>query len=158
MRWRCVRCGWGGRSRTCRPRHDRREQVAFIAHPHQIPRLVLRKKRRGVPDDRGDLFESLPHRDPADGVAGQFDVGDAFGTPGTFGKIGSALNDAKEGLLRWPCVGSFAAFEPADGAFVGDIEAFAVIEGLGISCFCCWIWRCRNCRLPRCRHHVPRRW
>ena len=86
-------------------------------------RLRVRQQRRGVLHHAPDVVRRLAHGHAADGVAGQFNVGDPLGRPRARVEIRSALHDAEERLLRRASVRRLAPFKPAHRALVGDLQA-----------------------------------
>ena len=108
------------------------DDVRGGAHAHQVTGLLLRHIGLDGFDDVIHRLCRLPYGQAADGVTGQVQRRDSLHMPDAQGRIGAALVDAPEHLLRihragqgvQPLVLGLAAHQPAVGALAGLLNIF----------------------------------
>ena len=100
----------------------------FVAHPHQVARLLRWQTWRGERHDFSDLFWPFPNRNPPNREARQIVLTDGFYGRRPEVEIGATLHDAKERLLARTLMGFDASVQPTDGALVSITQPVMVLE------------------------------
>ena len=92
--------GWEHTIEHVDPTADRMHDVLFVAHPHQVARLLRWQAWCGERHNFRDLFWPFPNRNAPNREARQVVLADGFYGRGPELEIGASLHDAKEPLAR----------------------------------------------------------